>query len=236
VRTGKLTRPSSHADTTLAIETALGSGSLALGRSAEDCIEVHLPVAKGTADTLVAAVSKLAQRAGQHVSEVDRIVVTIGPGGFTGVRAGLAMAQGLMSASQATAYPISTLQALADAALIDAPLKAGETVGILMDAKRGHVYQQTFDNRAQPLTQPRYCPREVAVADLASAHGLAAGDGVVDAIKRPGLRTLTSITLSAARLIDAPGRLGLASVIRLRPMYLRAPDATPAPPVLPTSR
>src|SRR2546430_17437430 len=47
------------------------------------------------AQTLLEDVDALLRQAGAHPSDLDRLAVGIGPGSFTGVRIGLAMARGL---------------------------------------------------------------------------------------------------------------------------------------------
>src|SRR5690606_10356498 len=72
--------------------------------------------------------------------QLERIAVTTGPGSFTGLRVGLAFAQGLGLALDRPVAGLSTLAALAR----DAEADPGQTVWALIDACRGQVYGQAF--------------------------------------------------------------------------------------------
>ncbi len=151
---------------------------------------------------------------------VERIGVTVGPGSFTGLRVGLAFAQGLGAALGLPVVGISTLDGLAASAEGDGPTAA------LIDARRGQVYAR-FWRDAAPLG-----PAEALSLEAAGERARMLG---------PGARLVGS----GAGLIEAPGAAVLApagpdpeALARLtaaadpaaappRPLYLRAPDATP---------
>jgi|HubBroStandDraft_1064217.scaffolds.fasta_scaffold220295_2 tRNA threonylcarbamoyladenosine biosynthesis protein TsaB len=159
--------------------------------------------------------------AGRGFADVRKIVVTIGPGSFTGLRVGLAFAKGLAFATGAPLAGVGTLAALT-AGL------GGATAGVI-DARRGLVYVQAFqDGRA--LGQPDIVTIESAAARLAGLANLT--------LVGPGAGLLAA-HLPAARVATRPApdlaALGpLAAAARpdpaLRPLYLRAPDAQPANP------
>ncbi len=58
-------------------------------------------------------VDEVMQEAGAAFADLDRIVVTTGPGSFTGLRIGLAFARGLAVALGKPCIGVSTLEALA---------------------------------------------------------------------------------------------------------------------------
>ena len=68
---------------------------------------------------------------------VDRIGVTVGPGSFTGLRVGLAFAQGLGAALNRPVVGVSTLDALAASA-------SAPDIAALIDARRGQVYARIW--------------------------------------------------------------------------------------------
>src|SRR5690606_25237009 len=83
---------------------------------------------------------------------LDAIAVGRGPGGFTGVRLGVAVAQGLAFALERPVYAVSTLRALA--AQVDANASAsGSTVLAAIDARMGEVYLGLFalDDQGLPV-------------------------------------------------------------------------------------
>src|SRR5947207_13462916 len=111
---------------TLAFDTATGAATSAL----VDGDEV-LGERASRAQTLLEDVDALLRQAGAHPSDIDRLAVGIGPGSFTGVRIGLAVARGLALSLDVPGSGVSTLAALAGGAPGSIPL---------VDAKRREVF------------------------------------------------------------------------------------------------
>ncbi|QDH71995.1 tRNA (adenosine(37)-N6)-threonylcarbamoyltransferase complex dimerization subunit type 1 TsaB [Brevundimonas sp. M20] len=152
---------------------------------------------------------------------VDRIGVTVGPGSFTGLRVGLAFAQGLGAALHRPVVGVSTLDALA--ASVDGP-----TTAALIDARRGQVYARFWrdgaaDGPPEALSLEQAAERVAALGAGATLVGtgaalLAAAASGLIVTDLPGAspEALARLT-AAARPDQAPPS----------PLYLRAPDATP---------
>ncbi|MCA9643105.1 MAG: tRNA (adenosine(37)-N6)-threonylcarbamoyltransferase complex dimerization subunit type 1 TsaB [Myxococcales bacterium] len=83
---------------------------------------------------------------------LDRIAVGIGPGSFTGLRVGIALAQGIALGLGRPLVGIGSLEALA----AEAP---GVLRVALIDARRGELFVQAFDPGGQPLHEPVAKPR-----------------------------------------------------------------------------
>lgn len=115
-------------------------------------------------DVLLELVAGVCERAGTEVGELALIAVGRGPGSFTGVRVGLAVAEGLSLASGVPVWPVSTLEALALNALWP-----GREVLALIDARRGEVYAGLYrllgDARMETLLAPRATTCEAAVRE-----------------------------------------------------------------------
>lgn len=152
---------------------------------------------------------------------VDRIGVTVGPGSFTGLRVGLAFAHGLSAALDRPVVGVSTLDALAASA------DEASAVAALIDARRGQVYAR-FWLDGRPDGPPEALSVEAAGERAASlgAGAVLVGSGAV----------LVSQAAPAATILDHSGpapdalaRLAAAAdaTESPRPLYLRAPDATP---------
>jgi tRNA threonylcarbamoyladenosine biosynthesis protein TsaB len=134
---------------------------------------------------------------------------------------GLAFAQGLGAALGRPVVGVSTLDALAD------PLAtAGVPVAALIDARRGQVYAR-FRDADGPHGEPDALTLEAASARIA---GLASGAVLVGS--GAALFTGTGVDI---RVLDGPTAEALArlaaaadpALAPARPLYLRAPDATP---------
>jgi tRNA threonylcarbamoyladenosine biosynthesis protein TsaB len=119
------------------------------------------------AETLAPLVSKALVSAGLRPTDLDAVAVDVGPGLFTGLRVGLAMAKGLAFAARIGVMPVTSLHALARAAL-DAGL-ADEVVAVV-DARRGEVFAARYRRDPSsgvpfPCDEPhRYRPEELAAA------------------------------------------------------------------------
>jgi tRNA threonylcarbamoyladenosine biosynthesis protein TsaB len=79
--------------------------------------------------------------AGLSKSDLQAIGVGIGPGGFTGVRLAVSLAQGMALALNLPVLPISTLAAIAQAQEHDGP------IAVVMDARMGECYVGYFQKR-----------------------------------------------------------------------------------------
>jgi tRNA threonylcarbamoyladenosine biosynthesis protein TsaB len=163
------------------------------------------------AQTLLEDVDALLRQAGSHPSDLDRLAVGVGPGSFTGVRIGLAVARGLALSLDLPGAGVSTLAALAAGAPGALPV---------IDAKRREVFT-LLDGEPRVLT-----PQELPLA----AGAVCVGDGA----KR--YRVLLEERGAVVPLDDderhvpsARFHAALAGKARpveeLEPLYLRVPDA-----------
>ena len=96
----------------------------------------HAELALPWADAVLA-------HAGIRKSQLDAIAVGRGPGAFTGVRLGIALAQGVALALDLPVLPVSTLAALAMGAGV-AGDTGGRSVLAAIDARMGEVYTGAF--------------------------------------------------------------------------------------------
>ena len=96
---------------------------------------------------LLAAVDLLFEDLGIEPQSLSRVLVSRGPGSFTGIRAGLASAAGLAAASSAAAaaFDSMTMQA--------ARCRGDKTVWAAQPGRRGEVYAQPF--QLEPGGPPR---------------------------------------------------------------------------------
>ena len=95
-----------------ACDTTLNACSVALVRGDEAWM-LSEPMQRGQAERLAPMAGEVLAQAGLKWGDVERIVVTTGPGSFTGVRVGLSFARALALALDKPCIGISTLEALA---------------------------------------------------------------------------------------------------------------------------
>jgi tRNA threonylcarbamoyladenosine biosynthesis protein TsaB len=89
--------------TTFALDTSTPSPGLALLQGDEVLAELWLGAAPGAGRRVLEAAHHLLAATGRTPRAIERIVVGIGPGGFTGLRIGIATALGL---GQALRVPV----------------------------------------------------------------------------------------------------------------------------------
>ena len=210
----------------LVIDTALGACTAAVFADGRPLAVQIEPMIKGHQERLGGLVRDVMAEAGGGFESLDRIGVTVGPGSFTGLRVGLAFAQGLGAALDRPVVGISTLDALAASrGSPDRPLAA------LIDARRGQVYARLFADGA-PLGDAEALALEQAaerIASLGPAVALVGNGAAVLSAAFPDLK-ISQSDERAAPAPEALARLAAAADPAThppRPLYLRAPDATP---------
>src|SRR5271163_1086158 len=217
----------------LAIDTSCGAASVAVVESgqAEPLAVMTKRMARGHADALAPMVEEVMRGLDGGFASLSRIAVATGPGSFTGIRIGVAMARAMSVALAIPVVGVSTLAAFA------APLLSSPRPGIIaaaIDARYGSVYFQLFEPSGRPLGPPRCDTARECVRAIGAGPARLAGDAaaiLANAAHRAGL----PYDLDAAR--DAPdivalARMGLAldpSVSPARPIYVKPPDARANP-------
>jgi tRNA threonylcarbamoyladenosine biosynthesis protein TsaB len=158
---------------------------------------------------------QLLARAGVAKSQLDAIAVGRGPGAFTGVRLGVAIAQGIALALDRPVVPVSTLAALAWTA-------AGQHILSAIDARMGEVYLGAFQREGEGLRalQPEAVAKPEAVALPEGDGWLGVGTGF-DAMGG-ALRTRLGARLAA---VDAGALPHAADVARLAAMAFARGEA-----------
>jgi tRNA threonylcarbamoyladenosine biosynthesis protein TsaB len=192
----------------LSFDTATADASVALLRDGE-----LLGERSGRASALLAAADGLLAEAGLGPAALDRLVVGIGPGSFTGLRVGLAAARGLALARDLPTAGVSSLAALAAAAPGALPV---------IDARRNEVFVDDDAPRVCVPADVRPAPGQLCIGDGAIRYRgeLEAAGGVVP----PDDSELHRIRarFHAALATD----FGAADA--LEPLYLRVPDVDKA--------
>ena len=139
----------------LAIDTAAPRLALAVLHVGERIDTLVEDMATGQAERLFPALDELLARAGLTYKDLTRIAVTTGPGSFTGLRIGLSAARGLGLALEIPVLGIPSLFALS--------LTAGcDPVAVLLDARRGEAYVQTFSGPGIPIRAAALLPMDEA--------------------------------------------------------------------------
>jgi tRNA threonylcarbamoyladenosine biosynthesis protein TsaB len=195
---------------------------IAVALAEEDKIVTEISVpARGASEALLPAIHAALNLAGEELASVERLLVGVGPGTFTGIRIAAATARALSLGTGAILSKNSTLAALAAPALL-----CHTHVLAVLDARRRQVFAQRFSG-VDPTTEILCVKPE----DL-SAEGapLVVGDGAMR--YRDALSPLGPIPPDDSPLhrVTATGHVLSAdltpvSAEELVPIYVREPDA-----------
>jgi tRNA threonylcarbamoyl adenosine modification protein YeaZ len=155
--------------------------------------------------------------AGRRLPDLDAIVCGVGPGPFTGLRAGIATAAALGQALGVPVHPVCSLDAIA--AGTDEPLL------VTTDARRKELYWATYEGGAR--TSGPAVDRPVDIAPHAAGRRRAGTTLHADLLgaQHTGVEYPTPAGLVAAAVATRPDAL-TEPARPLVPLYLRRPDAT----------
>ncbi len=117
-------------DITLAIDCAVSKGTIALFRdSGVVASTAATDESPSRAEEILGVVQKLLSNADTEVSEITRIIVSTGPGSYSGIRIGIATALGLKNALGVQCLGVSVLEALVSHAGLSGNVIAAIPVG-----------------------------------------------------------------------------------------------------------
>ncbi len=218
----------------LAFDTCLDGVSVAVARADPTGTRVLWEASErrraGHAERLMPMIIAALAGAGVDFADLGRIAATCGPGSFTGVRTGIAVARALALAIGCPAVGVGCLAAIARGARAElGEASAGRPLAVALDARLGMVYFQLFDATGEAGGAPLLLAPQACAEVLGSAAAIVVGSGaaaVVEARVAAGLE---------ARLPEAEPRASVVALLAveavtgqpLKPLYLRAPDAKP---------
>ena len=150
------------------------------------------PSAKG--EILSTSLDNLLAKVGATLDDVKRVMVTVGPGSFSGLRTGVAFCQGLCFSGKRNLYGVTTLQALACFAGVP-----DESVAVVIRARNGFWYlrlnnEESFIETADVVARLQASSVKNAVVDAAAL----ADEALVAVFKDKGIAT----TLDTDKKLD----------------------------------
>jgi tRNA threonylcarbamoyladenosine biosynthesis protein TsaB len=189
--------------------------------------------ARGQAALLPPMVDAVLAEAGIAATAPTAVAVGVGPGGFTGLRAALALAEGLALAAGLPLIGVTTGEALA--AAVPAARRGGRAFWSVIDNRRGRVVLERF---AAGAVVPDGAPEAFDLAALPRPPGpvAIAGDAAAAVAARLAAQDrdvlLTDARLPDAAAIAAVAAARLAGAIPPRgaaPLYVEPPAVRPPP-------
>jgi tRNA threonylcarbamoyladenosine biosynthesis protein TsaB len=176
---------------TLAIETSVTTGTIALERDGVSLAERHMTVNQRHAQRLVPEIHELLEQCSQRPRDCDLIAVSLGPGSFTGLRVGVVCANVLAYALGKPIVGVDTLLAIAGNSPPDV-----ERVQVVVDAQRQELFLGEFERIGADEW------RRVAEVRIVPARGWAAGLHAGDVVSGPGLEKVPAEWLAPSRVLD----------------------------------
>lgn len=214
----------------LALDTALGGCSVGLvhaldGRGMADMRAMP----RGHSEILMPMIVDLMGGAGVKFSELGRIVVTIGPGGFTGLRIGLSAARSLATALDIPVDGVLTTESIVQKIMNDNN-EISNDILVVMETKRTDFYTHHFSPEGLALSPVKSMEIPDFLREFRSGGLTLAGDGVERLVQ-----TLGAACPAGWRVMpgyNLPDPLEMVTVA-LRgnvhppePLYLRDADVT----------
>jgi len=195
----------------LAFDTSSSACTAALFDGAGECVARRdETIGRGHSERLVPMLDELLEG-----RRADRILVGVGPGSFTGIRVGVAAAQGLAIGWNAKLGGMSSLALTAASG--DAP---GE-IAVAVSGGHGELFVQEFDRGAAKSVLRNLSPEDAAAVTKAAR---VVGTGAKALVEARGWGEASDAWPSAANALAL--REDLRS-LPPRPIYARAPDARP---------
>jgi len=129
----------------LNIDTASEKAHVSFARNGELLHTLTSGSQKEHASFLQSAIQELVQITGVHLTQLDAVAVTAGPGSYTGLRVGFSSAKGLCYALNKPLISIGTLEVLTASALtLFPPVTNEEWYCPMMDARRMEVFTALY--------------------------------------------------------------------------------------------
>jgi tRNA threonylcarbamoyl adenosine modification protein YeaZ/ribosomal-protein-alanine acetyltransferase len=214
----------------LALDTSMAACSVCVYDAGPGLIlgSRHAFMERGQAEALAPMVQETMMLAGVAFKDLARIAVTTGPGTFTGVRIGLAMARGL---GVALNIPITGITSLAAIACNETASELAIVVAV--DARAHEIYFAAYDQSGHEMRAP-------AIVALADAHkfmpscpvkllGTAAELLLNKLDGQQHLRSDAGDLPVAANFVKRAAGIP-PSAMPPEPLYLRPPDVKPQGP------
>lgn len=126
----------------LALETATKVCSVAFADDNGSVFEKRVEQRGTHSEQLFLFIEELQKERGFAISDLETVLVSEGPGSYTGLRISASAVKGLLFQSAVPLYGVNTLASFAMAAMTKNA--SAKTIHSIIDARRVHVYHQKF--------------------------------------------------------------------------------------------
>jgi len=137
----------------LFLETATEVCSVALSKGPEIVASVCINKGNSHTELLFPFIEQALTEGKLKITDIDGIVLSIGPGSYTGLRIGTSAAKGICYALNIPLIGISTLQSIVLGAMHQPKEQQNLLYCPMIDARRMEVYTALFDEKGEPVTK-----------------------------------------------------------------------------------
>lgn len=217
----------------LGIETSAAQrGSVALVEAGQPVCAATHTAPNAHAERTLPLVEQVLAEAGWARTSLERVAVGIGPGSFTGLRIGIALAQGIAMGLGIPVVGVGSLRVMAAAVPAD---RTGSRVPLL-DARRGELFCAVYDPAGRELVAPAALPRDTALSTLeqrAPGERVLLGE-IATALGLSGALRSAATDLPHATFTALVGAALDPALAPAEPLYVRdvdaiKPDLPPSP-------
>ena len=213
----------------LAFDTTAAACSIVLLQDGKVLSRYHEIMDFGQAEVLIPQIQKMLVAQNLKFSDINLLLVCVGPRSFTGVRS---------SISAARTFPLASPNlALDGVSAFDAYVlgldedERADINAVIIETKREDFYIQLFDKELNRLTPPQALAYDDILPLLRNKKVSLIGDGVERFLNRPSGLSLHCIKMPENLDIDLLVKAGLKHYQNKRldypkPLYLRAPDVS----------
>ncbi|MEQ8709518.1 MAG: tRNA (adenosine(37)-N6)-threonylcarbamoyltransferase complex dimerization subunit type 1 TsaB [Rhodospirillales bacterium] len=213
--------------TLLALDTATGACSVAVAAGGVIAARLYREMRRGQSEHLIGMIEAVMAESGHGFPDLDGIIVTRGPGAFTGLRIGIATARAVGLACGTPVFGMTTTEVIAAGVrrLSDSPVRVLAAV----DGRRAEPYVQMFDADGMPCSEIIAATADNIAEVITEAPFILAGDGcdrAVPLLPRAPLRRIDVMPDAAEMALLADRRRASgAGLSPADPLYIRPPDA-----------
>ncbi len=207
----------------LSLDSAGPGCSATLVTDGQVVTELRQKAERGQAALLTTMARDCLADAGLQATQLDLVAVTVGPGSFTGIRGGIALAQGIALAAGIEVIGVTVGEALADSL----PQLGGRQLWVASTSRKDRVFLEIDGQRLSVATTDLPMPRQpLAIA------GTAAPD-IASRLAARGVNVmLTDARLPMGRhiaLVAEQRFRGDIAPLPAEPLYIDPPEAKHGP-------
>ena len=184
----------------LAYETSTNICSVAFLDDDGEVFEKRIQGRSVHSDNVFLFTQELMKEHGFKINDLEAVLTSNGPGSYTGLRIAASALKGLLFGTDVALFAINTLASFA----MGTEAKSGDTVHAIIDARRTHLYVQSFE--VGELLSTHSKAEVVEISDFQNRiteddHIIGTGIGRITGDTLEGIKTYDESHISARSLI-----------------------------------